>query len=153
MSSKILAPELHKRVIFTKTGGIDIVIGHKNVFDLICLNGINIFPWCNVFCKEGAWTDIRNILLLNANLMSFFSYWKPEIHSWLTYPQPPSFAYMRQGTGSALFHYRNQCCLIVNRTLRNKLKRIWSKIYFSFVKMHMKISPLKRQPFYSGEDY
>ena len=52
----------------------------------------------------------------------------------ITHP-PPSYAYMRQWIGSALVqimacrlysapsHYLNQCWIIVNWTLRNKLKR------------------------------
>ena len=49
------------------------------------------------------------------------------------------------------FRYGNQCCLIVNWTLRNKFSEILIKIpNVSFIKMHLKMSSAKLRPFLSG---
>ena len=65
---------------------------------------------------------------------------------------PPSAAYMRQWIGSALAqimacrhsapsHYLNQCWVIVNWTVRNKLQwKLNGILSFSFKKMHLKMS-------------
>ena len=71
------------------------------------------------------------------------------------HPFPPSTAYMRQWTRSAVVqimayrlsapsHYLNQHWLIVNWTLRNTLQPNLIKIQnFSFIKMHLKMSSAK----------
>ena len=56
-------------------------------------------------------------------------------------------------TYSAPSHYLNQCWVIVNWTLRNKLQRNFSKkITFSFKKAHLKMSSAKWRLFCPGED-
>ena len=53
---------------------------------------------------------------------------------------------------SALSHYLNQCWLIVNWALGNKLQGIRIEIQnFSFTKMRLKVSFAKWQPFCPGE--
>ena len=77
---------------------------------------------------------------------------------------PPSAAYMCQWIGSALVqimacrysapsHYLDQWCSIVN-SFRNKLQWNFNQnaIFFSFTKMHLKISSVKWRPFCPGKD-
>ena len=91
-----------------------------------------------------------------------FMWWFPN-NALLTWNNlthlPSSAACMRQWIRSTLVqiiacrffvpnHYLNQCWIIVNWTLRNKLQRNSIKIQnLSFMKMHLKISSVKRCPF------
>ena len=76
---------------------------------------------------------------------------------------PPSTAYIRQWTGSALVQIMarrlfgakplNQCWVNINWTLRKNFSDIFIKIQnFLFTKMHLKISSAKWRPFCPGED-
>ena len=56
-------------------------------------------------------------------------------------------------TYSAPSHYLNQCWVIINWILRNKLQRNFNQsMKFSFTSMHLKMSPATWRPFCSGED-
>ena len=83
---------------------------------------------CNKFCMWRCPDTLR------------YSCYRPELRMSLLNPLRPSDAFMQ-----------NQCCNIVNKTLRNNFSEILIKIpIFSFKKMRLNVSSAKRRPFFFG---
>ena len=127
--------------------------GHfRNTFELLNLralkcspvNKIHIFQCLGkIFCVEFQRYPLKfhtKYLTHTLKDMIFIQHWnyKPKM-VWR-----PVFDF--NASPSAPSHYLNQCWVMLNWTLRNKLQWNFNKS-FSFTKMHLKISSAKWQPF------
>ena len=90
---------------------------------------------------------------------SISSYGVTRTRMILINPTPSNDAYMRQWIGSALVQimacrlFGDQCRIVVNWTLRNKLPWIFNQnAKVSFTKIHRKTSSAKWRPFCPGGD-